>query len=356
MWAISKGWKPGTDNAETKKFLLQNRMRALNELVKHMLIGQYARAEGVEPDEKSLKLQKSLFVRSVKKPKASFASLIELFKPEERKMVQRVVRGDAVTMAVLQHSTSNDLYHVTEEEYTNRVKFVSDWNARADKTNSFVRARAAKAKAEILGGAYFADVAKKYADFAPEQGVEWETFHLDEFEGDDPLGQWLARSDTGDISDPIDLDDSISIVGLKMKYVSDVSESNKPPVYAYDVVRCPFYAYERQEDFDGDRESVIEDIIDKRRQVAMMNLHDNLVKKAKIEFPCGNNLFHPPKKNAREKAKDIKQKKGRGHAHKQRDVKVPRKPNKRNAAPASEPARSGSVLQSVEKGTPEKKK
>ena len=107
------------------------------------------------------------------------------------------------------------------------------------------------------------------------------------------MGQWLARSDTGDISDPIDLDDGISIVGIKAKYESDISESNKPPVYAYEVVRCPFFAYERQDDFEGDRKAIEEDILDNRRQLAMRELHDRLTKDAKIEFPCGNNLFYP---------------------------------------------------------------
>ena len=92
-------------------------------------------------------------------------------------------------MAVLVHSTSNDLYHVTAQEFTNRVEFVKKWNERTDATNAAVRARALQAKKEILAGAFFADVAKKYADFAPEEGETWETFHLDEFDGDDPLGQ-----------------------------------------------------------------------------------------------------------------------------------------------------------------------
>ena len=333
-WAVSKGWKPETVNAETRKFLLQNRARTLGELVKYTLIGQHARAKGIKPDAKEIAAQERKLLRLIKKPKASFADVAASLGEAEGKVFARMAREDALTMAVLVHSTSNDLYHETAQEFTNRVEFVKKWNERTDATNAAVRARALQAKKEILAGAFFADVAKKYADFAPEDGEAWETFHLDEFDGDDPLGQWLARSDTGDISDPLDLDDGISIVGLKLKYESDISESNKPPVYAYEVVRCPFYAYERQDDFEGDRKAIEEDIIENRRQLAMKELHASLTKDAKIEFPCGNNLFYPrdKKKPKKKKAAPVK---GEGKAA------------------AAEPAKAGKEAASTGKGAPQ---
>ena len=272
-------------------------------MVKNTLIGQHARAEGIEPAAKEIAAEERKLLRLVKKPKEPFAEVAASLGVDEGKAFTRFAYENALTMAVLVRSTSNDLYRVTAQEYTNRVEFVRKWNERADATNAFVRARAMQAKKEILAGAYFADVAKKYADFAPEDGETWETFHLDEFEGDDPLGQWLARSDTGDISDPIDLDDGISIVGIKAKYESDLSESNKPPIYAYEVVRCPFYAYERQDELDGDRKAIEADIIENRRQLAMRELHDRLTKDAKIEFPSGNNLFYPREKKKSKKKK-----------------------------------------------------
>lgn len=303
VWAITKGWKPDIVNAETQKFKLRHRNRTLVEMVKNTLIGQYARAEGIEPAAKEIAAEERKLLRLVKKPKEPFAEVAASLGVDEGKAFTRFAYENALTMAVLVRSTSNDLYRVTAQEYTNRVEFVRKWNERADATNAFVRARAMQAKKEILAGAYFADVAKKYADFAPEDGETWETFHLDEFEGDDPLGQWLARSDTGDISDPIDLDDGISIVGIKAKYESDMSESNKPPIYAYEVVRCPFYAYERQDELDGDRKAIEADIIENRRQLAMRELHDRLTKDAKIEFPSGNNLFYPREKKKSKKKK-----------------------------------------------------
>ncbi len=299
IFAMLHGWSPNTVNAEIKKFRHNNRSHVLDDLVTLALFRQYARAEGIEPDPKGLAQKEREFLRTVNKPKAKFADVAASFGEEEGEMLNRmVVQGGALTMAVLVRSTSNDLYRVTAQEFTNRINYVEKVNQDADASNAVVRARAMQAKKEILAGAIFADVAKKYADFAPEQGEEWETFQLDEFDGDNLFGQWLARSDTGDISDPLVLDDGIAIVGIKAKYESDLSESNKPPVYAYEVVRCVFYDYDKKDDFDGDRKSIERDMIRMRRLGAMNPLLSRLRDKAEIEFPCGHNLFYPPEKKS----------------------------------------------------------
>ncbi|MBO7685699.1 MAG: hypothetical protein J6V72_04910 [Kiritimatiellae bacterium] len=313
IFAMLRGWSPNTVNAETKKFRHNNRSHVLDDLVTLALFRQYARAEGIEPDPKGLAQKERDFLRMVHKPKAKFADVAASFGKEDGEMLNRmVVQGGALTMAVLVRSTSNDLYRVTAQEFTNRINYVEKTNRDADASNAVVRARAVQAKKEILAGAIFADVAKKYADFSPEQGEEWETFQLDEFDGDNPLGQWLARSDTGDVSDPLVLDDGIAIVGLKAKYESDLSESNKPPVYAYEVVRCVFHDYDKKDDFDGDRKSIERDMIRLRRLGVMNPILSRLKEKAAIEFPCGHNLFYPPEK----KSKKINKKQDRQKAKK----------------------------------------
>ncbi len=301
MFALGNGWNPNTVNEATEQFRKQNRMSVLRAMVKHTAIGQYAREKGIVVDDKGVVAQERYFLRQMKSPRVNFSDVVALFGEREGEVIRNIVRGDALTEAVLVSMTSNDLYHVTALEFTNRVEFVKKVNMEAEASNTVVRARALQAKKEILAGGNFADVTRKYADFAPEQGKEWETYLLDEFEGDDPLGQWLARSETGDISDPLDLDDGISIVGIKAKYKSGLSESNKPPVYAYDVVRCAFHSYEKQKDFGGDRKAIEEDMIELRRQVAMRELRERLITPAKIEFPHGENLFYPPEKKKAKK-------------------------------------------------------
>ena len=130
---------------------------------------------------------------------------------------------------------------------------------------------------------------------------------LDDFEGDDPLLKWLLSAKVGDISDPIDLDDGVSIVGLKMIYEAEPAENGKPAVMEYDLVRCCFYAYEKFEVIE-DRNDLIEDMIEMRREMLMEELRKKLTESVKIEFPSGRNLFYAEKKPA--KVKDKAKKKG----------------------------------------------
>ena len=303
MFAMANKWNPNTVNDETKKFKLNNRAQVLDDLMTFTLFNQYARAEGIEADAAGIAAKEREFLKKVNKPKAKFADVAASFGSTDGEMLNKVmVRGAALTMAALVRSTTNDLYHVTEQEFTNRLMHVEKVNRDADASNAVVRARALQAKKEILAGALFADVAKKYADFSPEQGNKWDSVELSEFDGDDPLGQWLARSDVGDISDPLVLDDGVSIVGIKAKHESERSESNKPPVYVYDIVRCAFHDYAKLDDFDGDRKAIEEDMIQLRRQAAMQALMAKLKEKAKFEFPSGHNLFYSPVKKQVKKA------------------------------------------------------
>ena len=361
MFAMANKWNPNTVNDETKKFKLNNRAQVLDDLMTFTLFNQYARAEGIEADAAGIAAKEREFLKKVNKPKAKFADVAASFGSTDGEMLNKVmVRGAALTMVALVRSTTNDLYHVTDQEFTNRLMHVEKVNRDADASNAVVRARALQAKKEIQAGAFFADVAKKYADFSPEQGNEWDTVELSEFDGDNPLGQWLARSDTGDISDPLVLDDGVSIVGIKAKYESDLSESNKPPVYVYDIVRCAFHDYDKLDDFDGDRKSIEEDMIRLRQQVAMQTLVAQLKEKAKFEFPSGHNLFYPPEKK---KTKKAGKKKAGSEPKPGTDKKAD---TEKNAAPAkmvdaekkAEPAKKVDAEKNVETGNrtePEKK-
>ena len=66
---------------------------------------------------------------------------------------------------------------------------------------------------------------------------------LAELEASDPFAQWLARAEVGDISQPIDFDDGLAIVGLVSKVKSDSSIHPGEEADMYEVVRVLFKAY-----------------------------------------------------------------------------------------------------------------
>ena len=126
---------------------------------------------------------------------------------------------------------------------------------------------------------------------------------LDELDSEDPLLHWLVRAEVGDISDPIEMDDGISIVGLKMKHEMENPEPGEPNIWDYELVRCAFYAYEKLDEIE-DHDELVEDMLSARRRFAMEELRKKLVEKAVIEFPSGQNLFYAvtkPKKPGKPK-------------------------------------------------------
>ncbi len=310
IWAINKGFPMNVNNDESRKVRASNRMRVLGELVKGEMIRQHAQKEGITADEARVRAVEKKFLKEIRgrNSKANFETALTKFPKESVDVLRRAIQIEAITDVVLDKSTTNDLHHVTEAEVTNRIDFVKKWNKEADEKNAANREKAKKAKEEILKGAYFVDVAKKYADFSPEQGDTWESVSLDELDSEDPLLHWLVRAEVGDISDPIEMDDGISIVGLKMKHEMENPEPGEPNIWDYELVRCAFYAYEKLDEIE-DHDELVEDMLSARRRFAMEELRKKLVEKAVIEFPSGQNLFYAvtkPKKPGRPKKQPTK--------------------------------------------------
>ena len=302
IWAYAHGRPFDGKTEDVKRFKNGNRTRVIGELIKRILIREYAKTNGIDVSEERIREEEQKFLKSVKKPKAKFESLAAKFGEESFAHLKDAVAADALAGVVIEKTSTNDLRNVTEEEITNRVEFVKKWNDEADRKNAIAREKAAKAKAEIIAGAKFVDVAAKYSEYCPEYGNAWESVRLDEFEGDDPLLKWLVGAKVGDISDPLDLDDGISIVGLKMMYEAEPAEDGKAAVMEYELVRCCFYAYEKQEVIE-DRADLVEDMLELRREKAMEDLRQKLTGSVNIEFPSGRNLFYAERKPAKAKGK-----------------------------------------------------
>ena len=296
---FSAGRGLSLDSKEAKRFRGAVRDRSFAELVRNAMIRSYALKHGIKPRPDRIKAAEKRIMAELRKPKSSFQSFSKSMGPDEGTMFVNMIHADALSEAVVETLTTNDIYHVTEEEFTNRVEFIRVTNERTDATNKIIRARAAKARQEILDGAYFSDVANKYADFNPEQGEKWRQVQLDEFDGDHPLCVWLARSEVGAISEPMDLEDGISIIGLKMKYPGEVAPDGNMTPETYELVRCAFHAFDRIEDYGGEE------------------------KECKIEFPSGNDLFKPLKKKKAKAGKPEKKAKGKTKKDKMNGAPMP---------------------------------
>lgn len=277
-----------------------SRNRAWNELIRRELLRQESERLGAKANPVRLATLQKRFMKQIKHGKEDFSKIDSIFGAKDAALVRGYLESTATEDACLDASTTNDISRVTDEELGAQIKFIADWNARADESNKVQRARAEAAKKEILGGKYFYDVTTNRADLAHEHGKEWQVVELDDLDSEDPLLHWLVSANQGDISDPIDLEDGLAIVGLRFKYKEDDEDPESP--VEYDLVKCTFYAFEKMEEPE-DREQLRKDMLLEKRSAAMRALGERLVAETKVEFPHGEKIFREQTPNAVKKTK-----------------------------------------------------
>lgn len=291
---------PTEKNDKTAAFARDSRQHVLFELIRRELMRQEAERLGVVVDEKRIRRLEKEFMEAIHRPKEPFSSIGKYFEEPWGTALRESIFKDARESATLEKSTTNNLVSVTDEEVDRYIKYIKEWNKEAEAKNKVQREKALKAKHDILNGGYFYAITTNRADLAKEDGLDWQTVELGEFQADEPLAKWLMTAKPGDISDPIDMEDGLAIVGLKAAYMGD-APPDSPPAMQYELVRCTFYAYDKYDEPE-DRAEFARDVVKERRKVALEALGKRLWDSAKIEFPYGVKIFKPRAKKKVKKA------------------------------------------------------
>ena len=308
IYRVMQRFSPTEKNDKTASFARDSRRHVPVELIRRELMRQEAERLGVEVDEPRIRRVEKEFMEAIRRPKEPFSAIGKYFEEPLATALRESILKDARESATLEKSTTNNLVSVTDEEVDHYIKYIKEWNKEAEAKNKVQREKALKAKHDILNGGYFYDITTNRADLAKEDGRDWQTVELGEFQADEPLAKWLMTAKPGDISDPIDLEDGLAIVGLKAAYMGD-APPDSPPAMQYELVRCTFYAYDKYDEPE-DRAEFARDVVKERRKVALEALGKRLWESAKLEFPLGGKIFKHkakkkplPKKNAKKKAK-----------------------------------------------------
>lgn len=283
---------------------------ALLDIVSRELIRQECESRSIAPSEKDIASAKRRFLSDILSPRSNFEEFAASLPKDERDSLIRQITIDASAEVLLKACATNDYTRVSAQEVSNRVEVILNSQVEAELRNSQSRTNAAAAKAAILAGATFYDVTTNRAEIFKDEGRFWDVVALRDIDPDSDLFNFLATAKAGDISDPLDFDDGIGIVGVLLKEKEEEDPEGAAPVDQYTLVRCMFNGYEPIDE-PTDFESVRKLLIDRKREEAQKALMSDLFKKAKIEFPYGEKLF-AKQKNARggkAKAKNPKRKK-----------------------------------------------
>ena len=296
---------PKEKNDRTRSFARDNRDRMVGELMRRELMRQEADRLGVEVPETEIRKLEKRFMSAIRHAGEPFDNVAKIFDATDVETLKKTIYMDARDGLCLEKAVTNDLKHVSEKELDDAIAFTKKWNEDADRKMAAQRERALKVRDEILNGGIFAAVTSNRADLAKDEGELWQTWTLEEaMDESEPLARWLLTAKVGDISEPLDMEDGLAIVGLKWIEDDVEQEPGKPPAREYELVRCTFFAYDRLEEYDS-RKELEKEILEERRKQAMRDLGARLIAAAKIEFPLGEVVFikQQPGKAAGKKAK-----------------------------------------------------
>lgn len=294
IFRIKKGLKDGYYTKELNQHLERSKRFILERMLTAELLRQGAERANVEPTVADLKEAYGNFSKSMGKGKWNEREVVKRFGLVDGVYLARMITNDATSIAFRRQSTTNLIDVVTDEEIDAYLRKIERFNKRSLKNNEKSRARALKVRDEIISGRVkFDDASDRWAQVSPEHGHEWGVFRLSEFDEGSAIRTWLASAKAGDISDPVDLDDGLALVGVISVDPADLPK-DLPPEDDYTLVKCTFYAYRNAEKMS--REEAWEYLRAEKRESAQIDLGHRLYDSAVIEMPNGNEFFPTKKK------------------------------------------------------------
>lgn len=304
IYRVSNKLAQNDKSDRTRAFVKENRSRIMADLLRRELMRQEAERLGVVVPEESIRRMEKRFMSAIGHAGEPFAKAEKMF-GGDAELLRKAIYMDVRDGLCLEKASTNDLKRVSKKEIDDYIAFAKKSNAEAEKRMVAQRERALKVREEILNGGDFAAVTSNRADIAKDEGAVWITCSFAEaMEENEQLAKWLVTAKVGDISEPMDFDDGIAIVGLRQVFTEENPEAGKEPEKEYDLVRCTFTAYDQIEDLD-DRKGIESEMLEERRLQALQELGTRLTTAAKVEYPLGMKIFsrNRPKKQAKKSPK-----------------------------------------------------
>jgi hypothetical protein len=293
LFRMSHGFPLYGRNEKAEHYSYANEQRILQMLLKRVTVRQCAKRDGVMVSEEELAREWEKHSRRLRRVGVPFEKVQAELDSKEGQLLGELLRDSVLEGKLLASAFTNDFAKVTPQEVTNRMEWVERFNKAADTFNEGVKETLRKARSEIIGGEKFAAVAKKYSEIRPAEGREWKDVQLGELPDDrdgtkNPLRIWLENANPGDISEPMDMDDGISIVGFVGTFEGDAPPGEQKPT-VYRLVRCTRFAHEH---------SMYQSPDETEAQLRKWKLEDartsfgaRLEKSLVLEYPNGTNFY-----------------------------------------------------------------
>ena len=281
---LSQMRRPSRSPEDNQRLSQGRAQRILPEFTRRALLRQEAARLGIEPSEEDIQTVSVRTVSSLNRKGETLEAVAKELGGDAGAVFCDIVNGDARDLA-LRRVVAAEALTVTEEALDAEMAIIARYNALVVATNAFNQAKAAQIVEELRAGRDFAEAAKEYGEVSPEHGEGWCADCLEDIDTPE-IVVWLKKAAEGDISDPIEMDDGLSVV----KLVKILPAEDDFDVTRYAMSRITLYIFEAQYE-NATREEMREEMISVQVKRVYEELVTRLYREAAFEYPHGTNLF-----------------------------------------------------------------
>ena len=288
MYGLANGHGVDLTNPRIQRFMKGRAPAAPQELMRRELMRQEAVKVKVAANPQEVAAAKEGLAKSFRKSKVKdFEEAASRMGAEVAQYVEGLIVSDVQSKDLRRH-LSPESFEVSEKEIDEglaRVKRVQDGCVAS---NKLVRAKIAAARAEVLAGKDFAEVASRSSRGGKDEAKEWESIQFEDVAEDSPLRSFLAKAKVGDISDLIEWEDGLMFVKV-LKVSKGDAEAGGGTSKTFDLGRVVVNIWDRPDDMT--RDEVRAQLLKWKEQKVQESLGERLFKEAVLEFPNGTNWF-----------------------------------------------------------------
>lgn len=294
LYRLQRGIELTGRNAQAERYTFSSEQHLPEILLRDELMEQVAESAGVRPSEADVRKQWEDCSRGLRRAGKSLDEVQAEIGGDEGALLGKLLYRKAQLEEYLEKVVTNGWNVVSDQEVTNRMLWVKQFNDNADRCNEAASNMLVDVRSKILSGSFkFSAAAEKYSEVKPEEGRKWESFQLGELpDGQDGeknrLREWLEGAKPGDISYPLEMDDGIAIIGLVSKWDDEVPGA-QGPVANYDLVRITRY-FREYSPYQNPGETR-QQLLKWKREDALKELGAKVYAAAEITYPNGTNFY-----------------------------------------------------------------
>ena len=297
------------ENKPAQEYSVWAQPRTLGEILRHALIRQYAKKNGISATEGEFDTYVNLLLPKMRRRGKTLQSVAAELGKEEGRLFVSYVEDDALAQPLRNHFDTEHTLDITDEDINAVSNRIVRYQERATASNSFERAVLEKAVEAVRAGEDFAKVARKVSS-TPNEGEDWGEYLLEELSDNPKLAAWVRDARLNDVSGILELDDGLSVVKVIDLRLEDVPEGQDDDVrrFVWRLARISRPYFETTEDMT--REEIVSMLSEYRNKKLQERVGKAIMEQAVIEWPYGTNLFKKAEAPVRKPSASKIEKKG----------------------------------------------